>query len=40
MDPLTENDATKIGGQLYFHLAMENPVSSLTYSLVGKEFLI
>ena len=37
-EPLTENDKTKIGGQLHFQLTMENPVASLVYSLVGKIF--
>ena len=38
-DSITENDATSLGSKLYFQLAMENPVSRLTYSLVGKSFL-
>ena len=37
-DSITENDATSLGSKLYFQLAMENPVSRLTYSLVGKSF--
>ena len=30
------NDAIKLGSKLHFQLAMDNPVSGLTYSLVGE----
>ena len=32
------SDVTKIGSKLYFQLAMENPVSGLSYSLIGEKF--
>ena len=38
IETIAENDVTPLGSKLYFQLAMENPVSSLTYSLVGKIF--
>ena len=36
-ETIQPNDATKLGSKIYFQLAMENPVSSLTYSLVGED---
>ena len=35
-EPIAENDVTSLGSMLFFQLAMKNPVSSLSYSLVGK----
>ena len=32
------SDVTKIGSKLYFQLAMESPVSGLSYSLIGEDF--
>ena len=32
------SDVTKIGSKLYFQLAMESPVSGLSYSLIGEKF--
>ena len=37
-DTTQPNDVTQIGSKLYFQLAMDNPVSSLSYSLVGEDF--
>ena len=37
-DETQSNDITKLGSKLFFQLAMENPVSGLSYSLMGKDF--
>ena len=37
-DTTKPSDATQIGSKLYFQLAMDNPVSGLSYSLVGEDF--
>ena len=36
-DTTQPSDVTQIGSKLYFQLAMDNPVSGLSYSLVGED---